>query len=269
LANEFVPLHLLFDLTDRVALVSGGAGWLGKAMCEALAEQNAIVCVAGRDVAKAESAIKEIKHSLPSAKLCAVELDITDGQSVQRCFSTIIKDHGRLNILVNNAHSGSCGSIETCNAQEWTDIFNTAVVGYFRCIQQALPAMRTTGGGVIVNVASMYGSVAPYPELYEGNDFLNPPAYGASKAAVIQLTRYCAVHLSKYRIRANCLSPGPFPGAVAQADNTFIERLKSKTALKRVGKPSELKGAMAYLASDASAYLTGHNLVVDGGWTSC
>lgn len=122
--------------------------------------------------------------------------------------------------------------------------------------------------GVIVNITSMYGHVAPDYRIYDGKEFANPPSYGAAKAGVIQLTKYLASFLSPYGVRVNALSPGPFPFPETQKNNDFIEKLASKNMLNRIGQPEDLKGAIALLCSDASSYMTGQNICVDGGWAA-
>jgi gluconate 5-dehydrogenase len=134
--------------------------------------------------------------------------------------------------------------------------------------------MKAQNGGSIINICTMYAVVAPSPDLYEGTDFLNPPGYSASKAAMLGFTRYVASYWGKYSVRANAILPGPFSNTdyaganSVQPDSPFIERLKSRTCLKRVGRPHELAGALLFLASDASSFMTGQPVIVDGGWTA-
>ena len=265
--ETFVDLKSLFDLTGKVAIVTGGAGWLGMPMCEALAELGATVCIANRDEEKATVALKSIKQNIPSAKVDAFRLDIGDRSSVESCFAEVAEKHSNVDVLINNAFAGRSKSIEEVTDDIWSETMDNALTGSLRCIQAALPYMKNAKKGTIINLSSMYGLVAPNPDLYEGNSFLNPPAYGAAKAAIIQLTKYSAVHLAKYGIRVNCISPGAFPSRTTQLDEIFIQRLSAKNPLKRIGNPQELKGAIAYLASEASSYVTGQNLIVDGGWT--
>jgi len=134
-------------------------------------------------------------------------------------------------------------------------------------IQACLPYLKKTEGS-IVNISSMYGMVAPDPVMYEGTPFPpNPPNYGAGKAALIQLTRYAAVQLAEDNVRVNSISPGSFPDESVQEEDNFVERLEKRVPLGRIGQPKEVGNAVAFLVSPASSYITGHNLVVDGGWT--
>ena len=128
--------------------------------------------------------------------------------------------------------------------------------------------MKSVKKGAIVNISSMYGLVSPQPNLYDDfPQFHNPPAYGISKAGVIQFTKYAACHLAEYNIRVNCISPGPFPSQTVQTHDKFIDELGKRVPLKRIGKPDEMIGPVIFLLSDAASFITGHNLVVDGGWT--
>jgi NAD(P)-dependent dehydrogenase (short-subunit alcohol dehydrogenase family) len=266
--TKSLPVQALFDLTDRTAVVTGGCGWLGSAISQALAELNAQVFVTSRQPESRQPSLKEMMQHTKPNRIQLRTLDITSQRSVQSCFEGIAQSTGKIDILVNNAYSGVGSAIEELNEEDWQRLLDTSIIGYMRCTHAALKYMKRQGKGSVINVASMYGMVAPDPRLYESNNFLNPPAYGAAKAAIIHLTKYSAVHLAKYGIRVNCLSPGPFPSQAVQEDKEFVLKLCSKTPLGRIGKPEELKGAIAFLASDASSFVTGHNLVVDGGWTS-
>lgn len=267
-ARNFTSLKSLFDLSGRTVVITGGAGWLGSCLTEAAAELGATTYIASRNAEKRNQVLKQISVEVAGAKVFGIDLDISDKDSALKAFAEIAERSGGVDVLINNAYSGKRSSIEDVTDEDWQATLDTGLTGYLRCTQAALPYLKNSRHANIINIASMYGMVAPYPDLYEGNDFLNPPAYGAAKAAVIQLTRYSAVHLARYGVRVNCISPGPFPSPGVQQDEVFIERLKSKAPLGRTGQPFELKGALAFLASDASSYVTGQNIVVDGGWTA-
>ncbi len=259
----------LFDLSDRVALVTGGAGWLGSAISEALIEQGAQIVVASRNLDACTKFVSNMKDKHPGInKISAQQLDITDDESVQKCFSQIKENCGRLDILVNNAFSGKQSKFSDTTSEQWDELFGSTLTGYFRCTKEAVKLMEAQGSGSIINLSSMYGIVSPDPAAYDGTEFISSPAYGAAKAGVIQLTKYVACFYGKFGIRANAISPGPFPQDSVQESKAFADKLSSKTAFGRLGRPDELKGAIAFLASDASSYVTGHNLVVDGGWTA-
>ena len=152
--------------------------------------------------------------------------------------------------------------------EDWQYGIEGTINGVFRCTKAVLPIMKKNNSGSIINISSMYGIVSPDPSIYENNNFNNPPSYGAGKAAIIQFTRYSACYLSKNGIRVNAISPGPFPNQDVQKNHDFISKLEKKTPIGRIGHPNEIKGAIVFLASNASSYVTGENIHVDGGWTS-
>lgn len=262
-------LSSLLSLEGKVAVVTGGAGWLGNSICETLAELGAKIFIASRDASKHESVINNLAGQTKSNhKIESVQLDLNSEESVKNCFAEIIDNTGQIDILINNAYSGPSHSFMQTSVSEWKNIMDVGLTGYFITMKEAASTMQNTGGGVIVNVASMYGLVSPDFTVYDETQFSSSPAYGAAKAGIIQLTRYAACSLAKYNIRVNSLSLGPFPAKAVQQDETFISRLATKTPLGRIGSPWEIKGALAFLATQASSYVTGHNLVVDGGWTA-
>ena len=140
-----------------------------------------------------------------------------------------------------------------------------SLTSVFKCVKAALPLLKKSKG-VILNITSMYGYIAPDYRIYDGIKFTNPPSYGAAKAGVIQMTKYLASFLSPYQIRVNCLSPGPFPHSDTQKNQQFMNQLADKNPLNRIGKSHEIKGATALLCTEASSYITGQNICVDGGW---
>src|SRR5262249_14902678 len=198
-------------------------------------------------------------------RIVGKRLDVLDGGSVTECIESTVRELGGLDILVNNAWSGKKNSWESIDEQDWMYDINMSLSSVFRMVKVAYPRLSERRG-VILNVTSMYGHIAPDYRIYDGKEFANPPSYGAAKAGVLQFTRYLASFLAPYHIRANCLSPGPFPHEATQQHGAFIERLSSKNPLNRIGQPHEIKGAVALLCSDAGSYMTGQNVCVDGGW---
>lgn len=253
----------IFDLKGQIAIVTGGYSYLGIAISEVLAEYGATVYVAGKNKNSAESII----GSQPKInKIKFIDCDVSNLGSIKKCFENIYKREGRIDILANNANYGHAGKLDTIKEEDWAAGIDGTINNYFRCIQTAIKYMKRNGG-VIINVASMYGVVSPNPEVYGNSGFDNPPNYGAGKAAIIQLTKYAAVHFAKYNIRVNSVSPGAFPKPTVQKNKTFIRNLSKKIPLGRIGSPDELKGTIILLASKASSYITGQNICVDGGWT--
>jgi NAD(P)-dependent dehydrogenase (short-subunit alcohol dehydrogenase family) len=260
-------LSSLLNLEGKVAVVTGGAGWLGTSICETLAELGAKIFIASRDTSKHTNVINNIPNK-PNQKIESIQFDLSSEQSVKNCFAKIIDSAGQIDILVNNAYSGPSHSFTQTGVTEWKNILDVGLTGYFMTMKEAAHHMQNVQSGVIVNIASMYGLVSPDFSIYEETEFCSSPAYGAAKAGIIQLTRYAACSLAQYNIRVNSISLGPFPAKTVQEDKMFVSRLAAKTPLGRIGSPWEIKGALAFLATQASSYVTGQNLVVDGGWTA-
>ncbi|RKL69104.1 short-chain dehydrogenase [Salipaludibacillus neizhouensis] len=257
----------LFSLKGKTALVTGGAGYLGSEISITLAELGARVIIASRDIKKCKDKCNEINKQLGNdCDIHFLELDLMKKKSILHCFKQIDLQFGGLDILVNNAWSGNKNSFESITDEDWEYDINMSLNSVFYCIKRALPGLKKNKG-VILNITSMYGHVAPDYRIYEGTEFTNPPSYGVAKAGVIQFTKYLASFLAPDHIRVNCLSPGPFPHEVTQHNQEFIKKISSKNPLNRIGKPHEIKGAVALLCTDASSYMTGQNICVDGGWS--
>jgi len=270
-SNDSDPVSM-FRLDGRVAFLSGAAGLLGRPMAKALAFAGAHVVLNGRTRDTLEASVEELKSLGLSASVAC--FDVTDEAAVRRHIGQIGEQYGRLDVLVNNASGGSPGTMETATAQDFEQVYRVNVVAAFQLLQAAIPLLKkagsqTEGGASVINIASMYGSVSPDPSIYGTSGANSPPYYGPAKAGLIQLTRYAACHLATQRIRVNCISPGPFPSAkYLERDAQFLGQLQAKNPMHRTGKPTELQGPLLFLASDASSYVTGINLAVDGGWTA-
>jgi gluconate 5-dehydrogenase len=256
----------LFDLSGRTALVTGASGHLGSAMAAALAEAGARVIVASRRIETARATADALGGAQHGRHL-AVAFDQMDETSIGRGFADAAEQSGGgIDVLVNNAHEPLTADWRSVTGDQFTRQLAN-VTGYFllaRLVRDAAAARNAPAS--IIMLGSMYGEVGSYPEAYEGIGSANPAAYQALKGGTIQLTRHLAVYWAGDRVRVNCLSPGPFPSAHANPE--MVTRLKSKSPMGRMGVPHELKGAIVFLASDASSYMTGQNLVIDGGWTA-
>lgn len=260
-----------FRLDGRVAFLSGASGHLGQSMASALAAAGAHVILNARKKDALETLAAELRKSGGDVSVAC--FDVTDEAAAAENIGLIGKTHGRLDVVVNNASAGRTATIESVTSADFEQLYRVNVIAAFRMIQVAIPLLKesrkVTAGASVVNIASMYGTVSPDPSIYGTSGANNPPSYGAAKAAMIQLTRYTACHLAPSGIRVNCISPGPFPASrYLDADPAFHDKLKARVPMGRTGDPRELCGPLLFLASDASSYVTGVNLAVDGGWTA-
>ncbi|WP_164103679.1 SDR family NAD(P)-dependent oxidoreductase [Candidatus Laterigemmans baculatus] len=268
---EEPTIQQLFDLQGKVALITGGTGYLGSAMARALAEAGARVVISSRDPQRAAAAAAELPPVAAGEHL-GVELDHMEEASLERGFHTAVERAQQVDVLVNNGHEPLANDWTTVTGEQFTRQLANAT-GYFLLarllrnhLQQRQAESQPPVGGSIVLVGSMYGVVGSYPDAYADLCPASPVAYHALKGGLVQMTRHLAAYWAEDRVRVNCLSPGPFPHP--QAPPELVERLAQKSPLRRMGQPHELKGAIVFLASEASSYLTGQNLIVDGGWTA-
>lgn len=266
-----------FSLSGRVAIITGGAGLLGTGYCHALASAGAHVVVADIDGSAAE-ALAEVVTKSSGRRALGLRTDVADPASVRTMVERALTEFGQIDALVNNAaldpkfdeaHAGShATSFEEFSQDAWQQALAVNVTGMFLCAQAVCRPMLAAGRGVIVNVSSTYGLVGPDQRLYqrEGRPTeYKPVSYAVSKAAVIGLTRYLATYFAGKGIRVNTLTPG---GVFAGHDDEFVRRYSARTVLGRMAEKEEMSSALLFLVSDASSYMTGANLVVDGGWTA-
>lgn len=258
----------IFDLSNRVAVITGGSGHLGRAMVRALLSYNAQVIVAGRSEEKFKKVFLEEERKF----LKFTKIDILSSESINTCLNMVYRDFGHIDILINNAAISRGRSQENMTDDDWSYTMEAVLGSIHKTIRTVIPIMKSQNSGKIINITSMYGIVGPdFDILYKGNDcekYTNPPHYGAAKAAVIQLTKYYAILLGKSNIQVNAISPGPFPNPMIQKENpAFIERLKNKNPLHKIGTPEDLNGVTLLLSSNSSNFITGQTIQVDGGWT--
>ncbi len=278
MTNSAVSASLpdLFSLNGRVAVVTGGAGLLGAEFCRTLAQAGAAVVVADLNAAAADSLADQLTED--GLQAAASALDVTEPGSVQAMVDATISKFGRLDVLVNSAaldpkfdpeHAQrASGAFEDFPLEAWERALQVNLTGAFLCCQAVAGPMLEQGGGVIINISSIYGLVGPDQRLYQrpGQPPRYKPAYySVTKAAILGLTQYLAAYYAGKNIRVNALTPG---GVYHGHDDQFTQAYSARAVLGRMADKGEMNGALLFLASDASAYMTGANLVVDGGWTA-
>lgn len=255
----------LFDLSGKVALITGGSGYLGRSFCRALAESGATVVVASRDHNRAQNVVDEL-IGISDAPHQAVVLDQLDEASLDQGFDDAVSKAGKVDILINNGQQGHALDLTNVTGEAFSQDLKNAT-GYFLLARRLHDhIVDRDAAGSVVMIGSMYGVVGSYPDAYDGVCVASPVQYHALKGGIIHMTRHLAVYYAKDNVRVNCLSPGPFPSE--KAPQEMVERLNTKSPMGRMGVPHELKGALLLFASDAGSYITGQNLLVDGGWTS-
>lgn len=262
-----------FDLAGRLVLVMGGAGILGKQICAALAHSGAKVLVVDRDGDRAQAVVEGICVAAGSSAARGFACDITDRPSLLDLKKQIEAEFGSVQVLINNAAAKSPNFFEPFESfpvEDWDLVMDVNLKGVMLGCQVFGGAMAQRGQGSIINTLSVYGIVAPDQRIYEGSEYegraINTPAvYSASKAAVWGLTKYLAAYWGTRNVRVNAITPG---GVFSGQNDEFVRRYSARVPLGRMASHDEMSGAIVYLASDASSYVTGHNLVVDGGLTA-
>jgi 2-deoxy-D-gluconate 3-dehydrogenase len=265
-----------FSLNGKTALVTGAAGLLGKQFSRALGEAGAAVVVADLDEKAAQAQADALREKTIEA--LAVSVDVTKPESVTSMVDQAVNEFGGVDVLVNSAamdpkfdpenlQGQSANAFEDYPLDSWKKAIDVNLTGMFLACQAAARQMVKQNRGVMINICSTYGLVGPDQRLYERTDGprqYKPVYYSVSKAGVLGLTRYLATYYAGKPIRVNALTPG---GVFNQHDETFLKGYSARTVMGRMAKPDELNGAIVFLATDASSYMTGANLIVDGGWT--
>ncbi len=249
----------LFDLTGKVAIVTGGNGGIGLGMAKGLAEAGAAIVVAARDAAKSEAAVTELATS--GAKAAFVAVDVTDAASCRALIEATVARFGRLDILINNAGINIRKAPESYSAEEWHRVLDINLTGSFLCSQAAYPALCRAGGGKIVNIGSMMSIF--------GASFAVP--YAASKGGVVQLTKALATAWAKDNIQVNAVLPGWIDTDLTRAARRQVEglheRIEARTPARRWGEPRDMAGVAVFLSAPASDFITGATIAVDGGYS--
>ena len=252
-----------FSLNGRVALVTGGGQGIGRAFAHALGEAGASVAIVDLVKDRAESVAEELQRK--GIESLSIQADVTEKKDVQQMVSTVVEHWGRLTIGVNNAGIGQWHDAEKLSEAEWDKIMDVNLKGVFLCAQAEAEVMLKAGYGKIINTASMSGSIVNTPQ--------NQMPYNVSKAGVIHMTKSLAAEWSPRGIRVNCISPGYTRTQLVEnllntpIGKNMMPRWMSLTPMKRMAEVTDLQGAVVYLASEASDYVTGHDLVIDGGYS--
>ncbi|THH39518.1 SDR family oxidoreductase [Neolewinella litorea] len=269
-------VNKLFSLENRTVVVGGGAGQIGFSLCKILVDAGAHVLIADIDGEMAAQKVAALEDEASRERIHVYPIDVSNKSEVHRFFQQASASHGLLYGLINCFHfKGNTRKLDTASnffapfedypEEAWDMVHEVNLKGSFLMSQAAIPYFQDNGCGVIVNISSTYGNVSANKHIYGDSGINSPVAYGTSKAALINFTRYLATHLADQNIRANCLSPG---GVFNNQSEEFITNYSKLTPLGRMAKADDYQGAILFLMSDASTYMTGANLVVDGGWTA-
>jgi NAD(P)-dependent dehydrogenase (short-subunit alcohol dehydrogenase family) len=259
-------LEELFRLDNKVAVVSGGAGLIGAKLCEILAEAGADIVIVDNNPEIAQSESERIAKQT-NKKVVPMIIDITDEEQVAKLAEEVTSKFGKCDILVNSAHYKGGSFFSTLSEypkESWDKVLEVNLTGTFLMCREFGGRMYDGDGGVIVNISSTYGLVSADPRIYGESGINSPVSYAATKCGIINLTRYLAIHW-RPKVRANVLAPG---GVESGQDADFIKNYCQRTPLGRMAKREDYQGAILFMCSDASAYMTGATVTVDGGWTA-
>ncbi len=252
-----------FSLKDNVIILTGGAGLYGRGLTARLAETGAELVIASRNLEKLEPVAEEERAR--GNRVTAEALDLSSQQSIQDLVARVHRRFGRIDGLVNNAYLRVAKGGLAAPVEQWEESLRANATGLLTITRACGEIMCGQGRGSIVNIGSIMGVVGPNPSLYEGTNMSASPDYFFNKGGMLQLTRYFASYYGRRAVRVNCLSPG---GYFNHQDPKFLERYEKQTMLGRMANDDDLAGAVVFLLSDASAYITGANIPVDGGYTA-
>ena len=258
----------MFNLKNKTTIITGGAGLLGSAFSKACAEYGANVVIVDVDEKRANELIKQIKKETGNNNIIFQKCDIANTNNIQNLIDTALDKFGKIDALVNNAYPRNKNygrKLEDVTFEDFCENVNMHLGGYFLITKEISKVMAKQNQGNIINIASMYGFAAPRFEIYEGTDMTTPVEYSAIKGGLINLTKYLASYLGKYNIRVNAISPG---GVFNNQPESFVKKYSEKVVLgKRMANTDDIVGVLIFLLSDVSKYITGQNIVVDGGWS--
>ncbi len=261
-------MKLKSELEDKVVVITGGAGLIGKGFVEAVVENGGTAIIADLNEKAGVQAQDEISAKLGSGRIEFIKVDITSKASITNMIDRVVGEHKSIDGLVNNAYPRNANygrKFEDVTYADFCENVNLHLGGYFLMSQEISRVMVEQKRGAIVQIASIYGFMAPRFELYENTGFTSPVEYSAIKGGLLSLTKYLASYLGEHDVRVNALSPG---GVHANQPESFVSQYSKKAIIgNRMAAPGDLTGALVFLLSDASSYVTGQNIVVDGGWS--
>lgn len=272
-------LREIFDISDKCILLTGAGGFFGRYISKAFLDVGARVILLSRSAALSKQ-VKEYRGKFGKDTVFGFQVDFYKRRLLEQTLKKV-KERFNIDVVINNAYDLSrktgfnvpTGRLERSTFGQWKSAFESGIYWAVLTTQIIGEQFRKKKKGSIINISSMYGVVSPNPRLYEGTDFFNPPTYSVNKAGILALTRYTASFWGRYGVRCNAVLPGPFSNVESESPNSvrsgapFLERLKERTVLHRIGHPNDLRGLLIYLACDASSFMTGQAIRIDGGWT--
>ena len=258
----------MFDIKKKIVIITGGAGLLGSAFSRECARCNANVVVVDIDEKKGNNLVEQVKKETKNDTVMFQQCDITNTNDIQNLIAATLNKFKKIDALVNNTYPRNKNygrKFEDVTYEDFCENVNMHLGGYFLITKEISKIMMKQNYGSIINIASIYGFSAPKFEIYEGTDMTMPVEYSAIKGGIINLTKYLAFYFGKYNIRVNAISPG---GVFNNQPESFVKKYSEKVVLgKRMANTDDLIGVLLFLLSDASKYITGQNIVVDGGFT--
>lgn len=266
-------VNKLFDLTNKTILLTGSAGRIGSRFAKILSSVGANVVLVDIDQKKNNILAEEIKKTYNTNPL-AVNVDITDEKQVEKLIPQVIKKFKKIDVLINNAHiifrkhSKRDSGFEDYPLDLWEKMISDNMSAVFLCSREVGKIMKKQNYGIIINISSIYGITGVDQRIYGQSRLNSPPSYAATKGGVVNFTKYLAAYWQGKNIRVNTLTLGGVFDSKLHTDKLFVKKYSKKTMLGRMAKTSDFDGALLFLASDASSYVTGANIVVDGGWSS-
>jgi NAD(P)-dependent dehydrogenase (short-subunit alcohol dehydrogenase family) len=255
------------DLKNKIVVIVGATGLIGRELCQGFVKQGSTVILASRNKAEGEKLEKKLNElNKETAVYCQVDISIE--KSVDNLIKFVLNKFSKIDVFINCSWPRTkdwMKNVEEVPYESLKKNILNHLCGYFLCTQKMAIVMKKQRSGSIINFSSIYGIVGPNFSIYNNIKMTCPPAYPLIKGGIISMTKYFATYFAKDNIRVNCMSPG---GIFDGQDERFVKNYTKLTPLGRMGEPEDIVGAALFLASDASSYITGHNLVVDGGWTT-